>query len=317
MRHLFFIIVFIAVSLPSHADEMIEVSVDVSTKNKAENAVREEAKLKAIDKAIERLPQLISGRELLRDDVLIEEIKAVSYSYVDIDVLSERWDSKGNMYYLDAKVNVDSERSFGLLMKLKENEARFKALMGAYSALQQSIHEKMDGYDYLEAFSDYRRLKLESIVTPDLKLLEKGIEEREQIFVQKHNELLAYIASTITIALKDVDVKSKTSTYSVTGINPYNELQKLLAFLGDGEVNHGELLDICGFSNGGWHFSYSPTLPSPKKRSNIYAAKKQLSQNHVTREGEDSIYFEFTFEHFNIQELLESVESTFAARVCA
>ena len=119
MRHLFFIIVFIAVSLPSHADEMIEVSVDVSTKNKAENAVREEAKLKAIDKAIERLPQLISGRELLRDDVLIEEIKAVSYSYVDIDVLSERWDSKGNMYYLDAKVNVDSERSFGLLMKLK------------------------------------------------------------------------------------------------------------------------------------------------------------------------------------------------------
>ena len=223
MRSILFIFIFF--SLPLYASDIVEVRITVSTDGKPDNAVREEGKLKAIDKAIERLPQLIEGKETLNNGMFIEHIKAVSYSVVNFELLSERWERDKQAYHLVANVSLDMERSLGLLSKLSANKAKINALMDAYSSFQSALNQNMAGYDFLEAFSEYEKLNLASIATPDINQLAKANEERRNVFVEKYNELMRHIAASMEIALIDVNVEAMTADYEVTGLNPYKEIQ--------------------------------------------------------------------------------------------
>ncbi|AGP79922.1 hypothetical protein I633_22511 (plasmid) [Alteromonas mediterranea 615] len=303
MRSILFIFIFF--SLPLYASDIVEVRITVSTDGKPDNAVREEGKLKAIDKAIERLPQLIEGKETLNNGMFIEHIKAVSYSVVNFELLSERWERDKQAYHLVANVSLDMERSFGLLSKLSANKAKINALMDAYSSFQSALNQNMAGYDFLEAFSEYEKLNLASIATPDINQLAKANEERRNVFVEKYNELMRHIAASMEIALIDVNVEAMTADYEVTGLNPYKEIQKLLAFLGDTTVDLNLMASVCGFSNADYHFKYSP---------NPFYNHKQGET--VTLPNTDSVKFGFTYEHFNVQDWLESVEETFTAKAC-
>lgn len=303
MRSILFIFIFL--SLPLYASDIVEVSITVSTDGKPDNAVREEGKLKAIDKAIERLPQLIEGKETLKNGMFIEHIKAVSYSVVNFELLSERWERDKQAYHLVANVSLDMERSFGLLSKLSDNKAKLNALMDAYASFQSSLNQNMAGYDFLEAFSDYEKLNLASIATPDIQVLIKANEERRKVFVEKYNELMRHVAESIEIALVNVNVETMLADYKVTGLNPYKEIQKLLAFLGDTTVDSTSLASVCGFSNADYHFKYSPNPFYKYKRGDT-----------VTLPNTDSITFSFQYEHLNLQDWLEVVEETFTARAC-
>ena len=303
MRNILFIFIFL--SFPLYATDIVEVRITVSTAGKPDTAVREEGKLKAIDKAIERLPQLIEGREVIHNGVFIEHIKAVSYSVVDYELLSERWERDKQTYYLVANVSLDMERSFGLLSKLSASKAKINALMDAYASFQSALNKNMAGYDFLEAFSEYEKLNLASIATPDINQLVKASEERRNVFIEKYNELMRHVASSMEVALVNVDVEKMTADYQVTGLNPYREIQKLLAFLGDTTVDLTLLASVCGFSNADYHFKYSP---------NPFYKNKQ--GDTVTLPNTDSIKFGFQYEHFNVQDWLESVEDTFTAKAC-
>ena len=303
MRNILFIFIFL--SFPLYATDIVEVRITVSTAGKPDTAVREEGKLKAIDKAIERLPQLIEGREAIHNGVFIEHIKAVSHSVVDYELLSERWERDKQTYYLVANVSLDMERSFGLLSKLSASKAKINALMDAYASFQSALNKNMAGYDFLEAFSEYEKLNLASIATPDINQLVKASEERRNVFIEKYNELMRHVASSMEVALVNVDVEKMTADYQVTGLNPYREIQKLLVFLGDTAVDLNMLASVCGFSNADYHFKYSP---------NPFYKNKQ--GDTVTLPNTDSIKFGFQYEHFNVQDWLESVEDTFTAKAC-
>lgn len=305
MRIILFLFVFF--SLPLYASDIVEVRITLSTTGKPDTAVREEGKLKAIDKAIERLPQLIEGRETINNNgEFIEHIKAVSYSVVDYELLSERWERDKQTYHLVANVSLDMERSFGLLSKLSANKAKMNALMDAYASLQSALNKNMAGYDFLEVLSEYEKLNLASIATPDIQMLATANKERKKIFIEKYNELMRHVAASMDIALVNVNVETMMADYEVTGINPYREIQKLLAFLGDTTVDLTLMASVCGFSNADYHFKYSPNPFYKIERSDAVA----------TLPKSDSIKFGFQYEHFNAQVWLESVEESFTAKAC-
>jgi hypothetical protein len=129
-----FLSLSITLSLTVLASEH-KVEVVVPINNKSDFEVRQLAKLLVKEETVERLPLIMSGKELLVNGEYSSEIKALSIGQVDVSVLSERWERELNTYTLSAVGSLNSEKTLKMVEGVMDNLELQKRLRTAYKVI--------------------------------------------------------------------------------------------------------------------------------------------------------------------------------------
>lgn len=143
------IILSITLSLSALASEH-QVEVVVPINNKTDFEVRQLAKLMVKEETVERLPLIMSGKELLVDGEFSSEIKALSMGQVNVSVLSERWERTLNTYTLSAVGSLNTEKTLKMVEGVMDNLELQKRLRDAYAVID-NISDNYDAKLHLDS----------------------------------------------------------------------------------------------------------------------------------------------------------------------
>lgn len=98
----------------------IKVSVEVPINSNPKHLVLENAKTKAIQQSLDKLPSVIWGSEQLSNQNYLQEIKSIGFAQAKVDVISESWDYKNNALKISADVSWDHQKVMSTLKEVQD-----------------------------------------------------------------------------------------------------------------------------------------------------------------------------------------------------
>jgi hypothetical protein len=287
-----FLLVFLIISVEALAStaEVAVITVEVPINGKSEFEVRSEGKLKAVKKGIDRLPFLVEGKETLVNGRYEEEIKAASYSYVDVETISEQWDRAKNTFTLQASVKLDVEKSFRLVNQLADKKRELARLRSLYNQLNTSIKKQMDEADVTKAMAQFKSLQLNAALGGSLSDIIEQKKDYVASYKRKYTDIVKRVAETIEIAVEDVD--DTHVQFIVTAINAKDSMQLLDSQYDNLDFEYS-IARVCGFSDTGLHFVYDV---NPVVRYQLKGLRLTMSGRKVSDYG-NTVKFRFKFKH--------------------
>jgi hypothetical protein len=100
----------------------IKVAIEVPINSNQKNLVLENAKTKAIQQSLDKLPSVIWGTEQLANHNYLQEIKAIGFAQAKVDILSESWDYENNSLKISADVSWDHQKVMSTLKEVQEGQ---------------------------------------------------------------------------------------------------------------------------------------------------------------------------------------------------
>jgi hypothetical protein len=201
-----FIFLSITLSISAMASEH-EVEVVVPINNKTDFEVRQLAKLMVKEKTVERLPLIMSGKELLVDGEFSSVIKALSMGQVDVSVLFERWERTLNTYTLSAVGTLNSEKTLKMVEGVMDNIELQKRLRNAYAVIDD-ISDNYDAKSYLHSELELMAINKSILVRDSLaSSIEAERKYSEQVLTTFQEFYLHNLQSGITMNVEKITQK--------------------------------------------------------------------------------------------------------------
>ena len=256
-------ILFIIIALFSNflmASESARVSVSVSIDGKPDYLIRQTAKVKAQQLAIDRLPLLVIGNETLTDKGFTEDIQALMIGSVDVFTVSESWDRTKNTYNLSADVSLREEDAIKLLTKVKGDLNAQKKLKDAYDKIEKMVANGLDRDDYLTVRQEMLKIKSGSILRPTIAetLIAKQEFFADSVEILKELHIQPMIDNS-TMTLLDVTETTIKYEFRLGGDGDFSIhvfLEKHPVLKGDRKtkkIGVREMVDVCIVSDLGMH----------------------------------------------------------------
>jgi hypothetical protein len=137
----------------------VRVTIAEPINGRSESAVQFAARVKAKDEGIAKLPVMMVVYEQIKDDSYYEQVESLAAGGAKVHVVSERFDSAGNLYHLVADVELDEALTLKLLGSIQRGQNAIRELEDLRSELAGSAQSssrmlklnKLDWYQELSA----------------------------------------------------------------------------------------------------------------------------------------------------------------------
>ncbi|WP_445766836.1 hypothetical protein [Rheinheimera sp.] len=152
MRLIFGLLLSLSVFTVS-ATPSVSVTVELPIDQTHRLQLIENAKAKAVHQAMDRLPSVVWGEQTLKGDFFSEHIKAVGFVNADVEILTENYDNKNNLFVMTANVRWNEDKIMSTLHQVKQGQDAKRTL--------GQIEKIINGMDVRDFLSSAGRNKLE------------------------------------------------------------------------------------------------------------------------------------------------------------
>ncbi len=190
----------------------IKVSVDVPINSPHQQIVLQNAKTKAVQQSLDKLPSIVWGEQSIRNENYHEQIKAIGFAHANVEIQSETWDHANKILKITASVSWDHNKVMSTLKDVQEGQEAKKTVIqiekilnglnardflegGAYrkrdeaKLLANPFHLGMDinayAQRYNETLSQMKKIKFQRVVeyAEMIKIENKGLRNNAFVFL--------------------------------------------------------------------------------------------------------------------------------------
>lgn len=127
------------------AEANVTISVDVPINSPHQQIVLQNAKTKAVQASLDRLPSVVWGEQSLSNSNFHEQIKAIGFADADVEIKSETWDHANKILKITATVSWDQQKVMATLKEVQEGQDAKKTVMQI-----EKILNGLSAKDFLE-----------------------------------------------------------------------------------------------------------------------------------------------------------------------